>query len=113
MLSWDCPFNWPTLEDLITERDVALMFGAIHHPRAPDTLRELVVYRRDVTIRDTRGALAGVLQPPRMRRELAKRFFAYRATAAWNRSPSDVRDALTAQGCRRAVRAWLQVSDEH
>ena len=64
-----------------------------------------------MTIRDTRGALAGVLQPPRVRRELAKRFFAYRATAAWNRSPSDVRDALTAQGCRRAVRARLQVSD--
>ena len=103
--------NWPTVEDLITERDVAMLFSAIHNPRAPDTLRDRIVYRRDVTVRDTRGALAGELQPPRVRKELARRFFTYRATSTWNRSPSDVRAAMTARGCRKAVRAWLNVSN--
>ena len=104
--------NWPTFDDLITERDVAMIFRAMHHRRAPDALRDTIVYRRDVTARDTRGALTGLLQPPRVRRELARRFFTYRATSAWNRSPSEVRDAVTTRGCRRAVQAWLRGSDE-
>ena len=103
--------NWPTIEDLITERDVAMVFRAAHHLRAPDALRDRMVYRSDVTARDTRGALAGLLQPPRVHRELARRSFAFRAPSAWNRSPSDVRDAVTARGCRRAVRAWLRRPD--
>ena len=100
--------NWPTFDDLITERDVAMLFRAMYHPRAPDALRNRVVYRSDVTARDTRGALAGLLQPPRVRRELARRFFTYRATSVWNRSPSDVRDAATARECREAVHTWLR-----
>ena len=52
-----------------------MLFSAIHNPRAPDTLRDRVVYRRDVTVRDTRGALAGELQPHRVRRELARIFY--------------------------------------
>ena len=104
--------NWPTFDDLITERDVAMIFRAMHHRPAPDALRDTIVYRRDVTARDTRGALTGLLQPPRVRRELARRFFTYRATSAWNRSPSEVRDAVTTRGCRWAVQAWLRGSDE-
>ena len=99
--------DWPTIDDLIVERDIAMIFRAMHHPRAPDTLRDLVVFRRDVATRDTRGALAGMLQPPRVHREFARRFFSYRATTGWNSTPHDVRDAVTARGCRGAVRTWL------
>ena len=60
---------------MITERDIAMMFRAIRHPQALDTLRDRIVYRRDVTVGDTRDALAGELQPSRVRRELARRFF--------------------------------------
>ena len=85
--------DWPTIEDLITERDMTMLFRSIHDPLAPDALRDRVVYRRDVAERDTRGTLSGLLQPPRVRREFARRFYTYRATARWNRSPSDVREA--------------------
>ena len=105
--------DWPTIEDLITERDMAMLFRTMHDPLAPDALRDRVVYRRDVAERDTRGTLSGLLQPPRVRREFARRFYTYRATAAWNRSPSDVREARTARGCRGAVRTWLRASSDH
>ena len=70
----------------------------MHHPRAPDALRDRVVYCSDVAVRDTRGSLAGLLQP--VRRELARRFYNFRAASEWNRTPANVRQATTARACR-------------
>ena len=39
-----------------------MIFRAMHHRRAPDALRDTIVYRRDVTARGTGGALIGLLQ---------------------------------------------------
>ena len=99
--------NWPTLDTMITERDVAMMSRIIHDPRASAALKERVVYRSDVSARDTRESVAGLLQLPRVRRELGRRSFSYRAVALWNRCPAAVRQALTARSCRQAVREWL------
>ena len=51
--------NWPTLEDIINERDIAMMFRAIHYPQALDTLRDRIVYRRDL-LSVTRAVLSPV-----------------------------------------------------
>ena len=99
--------NWPSFESLVAERDVAQVHYLLNHPQAPIGLTTGIVHRSDVSVRETRAAVAGLLQLPRMRSEHARRFFFSRAPAQWNRAPAEVRGARSAAKCRRRARIWL------
>ena len=76
--------EWPSVEELISKRDSFFIDRLLHHPFAPRRQRDSIVHRRNVSVRDTRSTNAGFLQLPRVRTELAKRFYSYLATAMWN-----------------------------
>ena len=99
--------NWPSFDSLITERDVAQVHYLLNHLQAPTGLTAGIVHRSDVSVRETRAAVAGLLQLPKMRTEHARRFFFSRAPALWNRAPAEVREARSAAQCRRRARGWL------
>ena len=99
--------NWPSVDDLVAERDIAIMHWLLHHDQSTAGLRERVMYRSDVSARETRATEAGQLQLPSVETELARKFFFCRAVKQWNRAPADVREARTAAGSRRAARKWL------
>ena len=88
--------NWPSFDSLIAERDVAQVHYLLNHLQAPTGLTAGIVHRSDVSVRETRAAVAGLLQLPRMRTEHARRFFSSRAPALWNRAPAEVREARSA-----------------
>ena len=100
--------NWPPVEHLIAERDMAMMHWVLTNPHASVSLREQIVSRQAVSARSTRGTAAGHLQLPRVRTEHARRFFMYRATSLWNDAPDTVRKAKTSLACRKQTRKWLQ-----
>ena len=79
----------------------------LNSDEAPASLRELLQYREHVSVRETRGSVAGLLQLPRVRTELARRSFAFRAAAKWTEMPCDVRDAGTVREFRTRLRKWL------
>ena len=79
----------------------------LHRPDAPVCLRELLQYREQVSVRETRGSVAGLLQLPRVHTELGRRSFRFRAATRWNEAPNDVRDAGTVSGFRTGMRKWL------
>ena len=85
--------EWPSVEDLISKRDSFLIGRLLYHPFAPRRLRDCIVHRRNVSVRDTRSTNAGFLELPRVRTELAKRFYSYRATALWNNYRSQGQEA--------------------
>ena len=76
---------------------------------APELLSERVVRRSDVSDRATRANAENVLQLPRVRTEMSRRSFLFRASSAWNGLSSDVR-ALAAgrkHTFKAAVRSTL------
>ena len=83
----------PLLEELqcasvdrrVCERDIAIVHQLLY---APQRLRNRISYWADVSARDTRAAATGQLQLPRVRTELAQRFFAFRALSLWNEAPA-------------------------
>ena len=99
--------NWPSLDCMIAERDVSEMYYLLNHPEAPIGLTKRIEHRRNLSVRDTRASVAGLLQLPRVRSEHARKSFFYRAPAQWNRAPDEVRGARSAAGCRRRARKWL------
>ena len=58
---------------------------------ASELLRERIVYRSDVSTRETRATADGQLQLPSWDSAFARRSFLYRATQSWNSLPSNVR----------------------
>ena len=101
--------NWPSLNCMIAERDVSEVCYLLNHPEAPIGLTERIEHRRNVSVRDTRASVAGLLQLPRVRSEHARKSFFYRAPAQWNRAPDEVRGARSATGCRGRARKWLML----
>lgn len=99
--------KWPSVDDLVTERDIAIMHWLLFHEQSPASLRRRVLYRGDVSARETRATEASQLQLPRVRTEQARKFFFYRAADEWNRAPAVVREARTASRSRRVARKWL------
>ena len=73
---------------------------------APVSLRERMVFRKDVSVRDTRATEAGQLQLPRVRTEHARHFFYYRAASLWNTAPATVKETSTSTLCRKYARKW-------
>ena len=102
-----CDLNWPSVDDLVTERDLAIMHWLLFNEEAPASLRDRVEYRGNVSARETRATDAGQLQLPRVRTEHARKIFFSRAAAQWNNAPAVVREASTAAKCRRMARQWL------
>ena len=76
--------GWPTVDELITERDVATIRHLTTSPCAPEALCSRVVRRSDVSTRRTRASEGGRLELPRARTEFARRGFLHRAARAWN-----------------------------
>ena len=76
--------GWCTVDELITERDVAAMRQLLTAPTASELLCERVVHRSDVSARCTRATTDGQLHLPRVRTEFARRSFFYRAVSRWN-----------------------------
>ena len=82
--------GWPSVDDVIAERDIALTRHLITVPDAPELLRRRLVRRSDVSSRRTRATESGQLELPRARTEFARRGFFYRAASAWNASVLNV-----------------------
>ena len=99
--------EWPRVDCIISERDLVMVHRLLNSPDAPVCLRELLQYREQVSARETRGSVAGLLQLPRVHTELGRRSFRFRAAARWNEAPNDVRDAGTVSGFRTRMRKWL------
>ena len=76
--------KWPTLDQLVVDRDVAMLSRVLYCPHAPVSLRDQIAYRAEVSERETRATAAGSLQLPRVRTEHGRRSFPYRAVATWN-----------------------------
>ena len=99
--------QWSSIDTRICERDVAMVHRLLNHEHAPQSLRDLISYRSDVSARDTRATAAGLLEPPFSRTETAKRHFWYRALSLWNTAPSSVREAESPAISRNETGAWL------
>ena len=76
--------GWPTVDELIAERDLANVTRIIDSSITPELLRQQFALRADVSSRSTRAVSDGRLQLPRVRTEFARRSFLYRAASAWN-----------------------------
>ena len=99
--------KWPSIDDLVAERDIGMIHWLLANELAPVGLRERVTYRESVSLRETRVTEAGQLQLPRVRTEQSRQFFMYRAAALWNITPSSVRTTRFSSTCRKRARTWL------
>ena len=99
--------QWASVDARVSERDMAMLHRLLNRLHVPQSLRDAIEYRSDVSMRETRAAAAGQLQLPRVHTELARRFFGYRAVSLWNEAPADVRDTRSAARFRKRVEAWL------
>ena len=61
--------GWPTVNQLVTECDISRMHSLLNSPHAPASLCEEIVYRGEISGRETRAVEAGALQLPRVRAE--------------------------------------------
>ena len=99
--------QWASVDMRVCERDIAMIHQLLNSLNAPQCLRNHISYRADVSARDTRAAATGQLQLPRVRTELAKRFFAFRALSLWNEAPAKVREAKNSTVARQTAEGWL------
>ena len=76
--------GWPSIDEIITERDLATVRHLITSHHAPLLLSSLLVRRSAVSSRRTRATEGGQLELPRARTEFAKRSFLYRGAKTWN-----------------------------
>ena len=94
--------GWSKIDGIITECDIATMRHLITSPNASQSLREQVLYRSDVSVRETRATADEQLQLPKYKGTFAQRSFLYRATIAWNALPSEVRRPASAGALQQA-----------
>ena len=99
--------EWASVDVRVSERDIAMVHRLLNRLYVPQCLRDSISYRGDVSVRETRAAVAGHLQLPRVRTEMARRFFGFRAPSLWNEAPADVKEAKSSALCRRRAAAWL------
>ena len=103
--------QWSSVDTHVSERDMVMLHRLLNRLHVPQSLRDAIEYRRDVSVRGTRAAAAGQLQLPRVLTELARRFFGYRATSLWNVAPVDVTECSGSAVFKRRVKAWLTERD--
>ena len=95
---------WQKLENLIIIKDVVNIYKILNEQTCSENLKDLVQSWADVSVRTTRAVEAGQLHLPKVHTERARRFFAYRAAASWNRAAPSVREAPTARSCGRRIK---------
>ena len=78
-------FTWGRLENIIDAQDLSFVKHTLTNPNSSKLMREKLLSRADVSSRQTRATSGGMLQLPRVRTELGRRGFHFRAAAAWNR----------------------------
>ena len=88
--------GWPTVERMIEDAVVAIINQLMTREDAPDALKALIVHRSQVTSRSSRSSAAPLLQLPRVRTELARRSFRFRAMNQWNDQDATLRRRYTA-----------------
>ena len=88
-----------------------MLHRLFNHIHAPQCLRGAISHRSEVSARDTRATATGLLQLPRVRTEMARRYFCYRALSLWNTAPACVREAKSSVVSKRETGAWLRVRD--
>ena len=95
--------GWPSIGELICERDLNIMFRLLHGTNAPELIRRHITHRADVSSRSTRASDDGQLEVPRARTEFARRSFLCRASRAWNGLSSRVRSSPNLPVFRRRL----------
>lgn len=88
--------GWLTIDKIIADCDVRLINRLLAMDCGPPALTDLLCFRSEVMSRDSRSSVAPLLQLPRVRTELKRRSFSYRALKHWN--------DLTAQERRHLAR---------
>ena len=83
--------QWPSIEEMIADADVTLVSRLMTREEAPAALKALIVHRSQVTSRSSRSSSAPLLQLPRVKTELARRSFHYRALKQWNHQDASTR----------------------
>ena len=76
--------GWLKVDDLIADCDIAAIRRILCSPHAPELLRSKILCRSEVSARQSRATQDGQLHLPRVRTELARRSFLFRATKTWN-----------------------------
>ena len=85
-----------SVDKMIVDCDVALLNRIMAREEAPQAVKALLTFRSEVTDRSTRSAVAAALQLSRVRTELARRSFYYRAPHNWNSQDVATRQRLAA-----------------
>ena len=83
--------GWQSVEQMVKTADVTLVSQLMTRDEAPAALKSLIVYRSQVMSRSSRSSQAPLLHLPRVRTELARRSFTYRAMSLWNGQDAAVR----------------------
>ena len=76
---------------MIADADVTLVSRLMTREEAPAALKALIVHRSQVTSRSSRSSSAPLLQLPRVKTELARQSFHYRALKQWNHQDASIR----------------------
>ena len=84
--------KWLDVEGMLRGCDISNIRHLLRSENASELLRDRVLKRCDVSLRNTRAAANGQLELPRVRTEFARRGFLFRAATAWNGRSSDASD---------------------
>ena len=103
--------EWPKLDELLVERDIAAVHRILFAPIAPVALRTRLPYRSAVSSRSTRASDDQLLELPKVRTELARRSFAFRASQTWNTAPLETRRSVNFKTCISQVRKSFRPAD--
>ena len=76
--------GWQSVDDLIMASDISLIDRILTGEEAPEAIKNMIVFRSQVSSRETRSSAAGALQLPQAQTELARRSFYCRAMRSWN-----------------------------
>ena len=96
--------QWPTIEELIKERDCLKVFRALNNCDAPKALKRMFHQRSDITTRVTRLACTNRLHLPKVRLSITQRSFPYRAATEWNRLPIETTQTASEKEFRKKLR---------
>jgi len=76
--------GWLRVGEMVRQHDCAQVDRALDSSQCPLALSAMFVRRAHVTVRETRAAVAGMLQLPKCRLAKTQREFAFRAASSWN-----------------------------
>ena len=99
--------GWLKVEQLLSERDLLVLYRILHSPESPEHLRAMTVLRSAVSDRTTRGTDSMLLETPRVRTEFARRSFPCRAIATWNRLPPELRSTQSLRCFLTGIQSWV------